>query len=179
MRYLIGKEVEKTIGLSNHSGDFSDVIDEVHAIGSLSDGNTFRVSFGKAFLGSSNGLNLKIYGKNASIFWNQEYPNEFILNTNSKNKLFIDRSYSGLQVANQKRYQVFKPGHPEGFLEAFTNIYRDFDIYLDTGQKNRTNEINLFSTPNSINILETLEAIWKSNKTKKWEKVGKILKTDY
>ena len=72
--------------------------------------------------GDENNLNIRIYGTEASIEWHQEQPNELIVKFAEQPRQIWRRgnSYNGPEAVAFTRTPF---GHPEGFIEAFANIY--------------------------------------------------------
>lgn len=75
--------------------------------------------------GEGNGLRLRIYGEAGSLDWKQEDPNRLRLK-------WLDgpeeiRHASGTYLGDSARAATRLPGgHPEGYLEAFAVLYREF-----------------------------------------------------
>jgi predicted dehydrogenase len=76
--------------------------------------------------GERNGLAIRVYGARGGLHWSHERPNELILER-SDNKTEILHAGTAV-IANRSRLPA---GHPEGFIEAFANIYRDFAAAID------------------------------------------------
>ena len=74
--------------------------------------------------GNENNLKIQIYGEKGGLIWQQENPNELILNllTQPSRRLTRGSSFVGDQSARLTRIPA---GHPEGYLEGFANIYRE------------------------------------------------------
>lgn len=72
--------------------------------------------------GNENGLKLRVYGEKGGLEWKQEDPNYLWHTPFGQPKQLITRSGagSGPQAAAMSR---IPPGHPEGYLEGFANIY--------------------------------------------------------
>ncbi|MEM9373900.1 MAG: Gfo/Idh/MocA family oxidoreductase [Planctomycetota bacterium] len=74
-------------------------------------------------IGEENGLSLRVYGSDGALTWQQESPNELRVFTADGSRRTLTRGdvslTSGAQIATR-----LPPGHPEGFHEAFANIYR-------------------------------------------------------
>jgi predicted dehydrogenase len=72
--------------------------------------------------GDENNLNIRVYGTDASLEWHQEHPNELIVKFADAPREIWRRgnSYVGADAAKFSRLPF---GHPEGFIEAFANIY--------------------------------------------------------
>jgi len=74
--------------------------------------------------GDENNLNIRVYGSRASLEWHQEHPNELALKFPDQPRQIWRRGnpYVGSEA---KRFTRVPFGHPEGYLEAFANIYRE------------------------------------------------------
>lgn len=74
--------------------------------------------------GNENGLRIRIYGEKAGIEWAQEDPNYLRYTPLGEPPLLITRGGAGsLDVAGAATR--IPPGHPEGYLEGFANLYND------------------------------------------------------
>jgi predicted dehydrogenase len=75
-------------------------------------------------LGEENNLNIRVYGEAASLEWHQEHPNELVVKYGDRPREIWRRGngYDGPAAAAATRVPA---GHPEGYLEAFGNIYRE------------------------------------------------------
>ncbi len=74
--------------------------------------------------GNENGLKLRVYGDRGGFEWSQEDPNRLWVARYGEPKRLITRGGAGAGEAAQRMTRV-PPGHPEGFLEAFANIYSE------------------------------------------------------
>ena len=76
-------------------------------------------------VGDENNLRLRIYGDKASLDWQQMKPNTLWLKFNDKPTQMIrtGTSETGPGAAANTRVPA---GHPEGYIEAFANLYRTF-----------------------------------------------------
>ncbi len=80
--------------------------------------------------GEENRINIRVYGEKGSIDWFQMEPNSLILR-------WLDEPMQVLRAgdpANLGKNSMFNTrlpkGHPEGFIEAFANIYRNFALSI-------------------------------------------------
>ena len=73
-------------------------------------------------IGEENDLTLRIYGTRGSLSWRQERPNELLFKRNDAPTTVYTRNGPGLHEVALAAARI-PPGHPEGFLEAFANIY--------------------------------------------------------
>ncbi len=74
--------------------------------------------------GCENALRLRIYGERAGLDWAQEQPNLLTLTPHGEPPRLIRRAGAGATpiAAHASRIPA---GHPEGYLEAFAQLYRD------------------------------------------------------
>jgi predicted dehydrogenase len=74
--------------------------------------------------GCENALRLRIYGSKAGIEWAQEDPNYLWVTPFGAPRYRITRGGAGAG-ADAARMTRVPPGHPEGYLEGFANIYME------------------------------------------------------
>jgi predicted dehydrogenase len=75
-------------------------------------------------VGEENNLSLRVYGEKAGLEWRQEQPNELIVKYPDRPAELWRRGngYNGPAAVKATRIPA---GHPEGYLEAFGNVYRE------------------------------------------------------
>ena len=74
--------------------------------------------------GEENNLMIRVYGTKASLEWHQEHPNELIVKYQDAPRQILRRG-NGYLSDTAKRFTRLPAGHPEAFIEAFANIYRE------------------------------------------------------
>ena len=75
-------------------------------------------------VGSENGLRLRVYGEKAGLSWGQEEPNEVVFTPYGEPPRLLHRGGPGSSPAAVHATRL-PSGHPEGYLEAFAQLYRD------------------------------------------------------
>ncbi|WP_172594524.1 Gfo/Idh/MocA family protein [Mariniphaga sediminis] len=75
--------------------------------------------------GEENGIKIRVYGEKGGLEWYQQEPNSLIVKWLDKPTqiLRVGTSMNSAIAAHNTRTPG---GHPEGYLEAFANIYRNF-----------------------------------------------------
>jgi predicted dehydrogenase len=73
-------------------------------------------------IGQENNLRIRVHGSEGSISWRQEDPNLLVHSPASGPTRELRRGNDYLSASAQKATRI-PPGHPEGYLEAFANVY--------------------------------------------------------
>ncbi len=77
-------------------------------------------------VGEENNLNIRIYGEKGGLEWHQMEPNTLLVKHPDR-AAEVYRTGVGSQITAAAAYaQRIPAGHPEGYLEAFANIYKNF-----------------------------------------------------
>ncbi len=75
--------------------------------------------------GEENALKIRVYGEKGGLEWSQQEPNSLILKWGDR-PMEVVRAGAGY-LSDIAKYNTRTPGgHPEGYVEAFANIYRNF-----------------------------------------------------
>lgn len=169
--YLIGKSPLEVIADQRNYGWFNNAIDNVTCLCRYTDNVQGQIWFSKSALGHRNGLKIRIYGSDASAEWHQTIPEEIHMSYNNGKHETIDRA--GLVVvANEKRYNRFKAGHPAGFIEAFANLYTDIADCLQQYKTTKTwKSAEVFGADFALEGMRMLEAMALSVENRRWQSV--------
>lgn len=81
-------------------------------------------------VGNDNALRIRIYGTKAGLEWSQENPNYLTVHYLDKPTETISRGRNELYPLGQNLVRI-PSGHPEGYFEAFANIYSAFISALE------------------------------------------------
>ncbi|HSJ52491.1 MAG TPA: Gfo/Idh/MocA family oxidoreductase [Anaerolineae bacterium] len=74
--------------------------------------------------GNENNLSIQVSGTQAGLAWSQEHPNHLAYTPVDGPAQVLTRGSEHLCPAAQRAARL-PPGHPEGFVEAFANVYRN------------------------------------------------------
>lgn len=80
-------------------------------------------------IGNENNLSIRVYGEKGGLEWRQEEPNTMILRWPDRPAEIL-RTSNGYLSAVAAHNTRTPGGHPEGYLEAFANLYRNFAASL-------------------------------------------------
>ncbi|HNX57292.1 MAG TPA: Gfo/Idh/MocA family oxidoreductase [Prolixibacteraceae bacterium] len=79
--------------------------------------------------GEENALKIRVYGEKGGLEWSQMEPNSLIVKWTNK-PMETYRTGTGFVGSASAANTRTPGGHPEGYLEAFANIYRNFSFHL-------------------------------------------------
>ncbi len=123
--------------------------------------------------GEENNLKIKVYGEKGGIEWAQMEPNSLIVRWANKpiQILRAGNNSPGLsEIA--KSYCRLPAGHPEGFIEAFANIYLEFAKALRAKLSNEKTAGSNYDFPDAkdgIRGMAFIQTVLESAKSnKKW-----------
>lgn len=75
-------------------------------------------------VGEENNLRLRVWGEKAGLEWRQESPDDLWVRHPDRPAELWRRGHAYNEAAARRATRV-PPGHPEGYLEAFGNVYRE------------------------------------------------------
>ncbi|EIJ38540.1 putative dehydrogenase [Galbibacter orientalis DSM 19592] len=130
----------------------------------MKNGAKGTMSISQVATGEENALIVKIYGSKGSIEWNQEDSTKLIAKWVDKPQQTF--TPDGIAVYdNVRAISRIPKGHPEGYLEAFGNIYKAFGLHLMSILENKTIEKPDYpSVKEGVNGVEFIYAAVKSDK---------------
>lgn len=121
--------------------------------------------------GEENNLRIRVYGEKGGIDWQQEDANTLLVKW-LKEPAQVYRSGTPYLTRAGKWGTRTPPGHPEGYLEAFANIYRNFALTLRarlTGQEPLPEWTDFPGIEAGIRGMAFIETVVRSGKTDhKW-----------
>jgi predicted dehydrogenase len=123
--------------------------------------------------GNENNLKLRVYGTKGGIEWWQEHPNQLLWSPFNKAPQIISRGTPSANAAAARVTRV-PPGHPEGYLEGFANIYTEVAAAIRAARsKKKADPAVTFPTvEDGVRGIAFIEAAVKSSaRDGKWVKV--------
>jgi len=121
--------------------------------------------------GNENNLRLRVYGEKAGIEWQQENPNELTFTPLGEPRRTIRRGSAGTGRAAAHATRI-PSGHPEGYLEAFAQLYTDLAEQITAKRENRPADPNSLLVPNVADGIDGVRfinaAIESSRKGSAW-----------
>lgn len=120
--YITGLEIDSLVAVTNSYTPGTALEDEASALIKYRGGirGIFHCSVVAA--GEKNNLNIKVYGNKASLEWREPEPDYLIIRYLDEPERIYKQDTDYLEPV-AKHNTRFPVGHPEGYLEAFANIY--------------------------------------------------------
>ena len=127
-------------------------------------------------ISQENSLSIRIYGEKGGLEWHQEEPNTLLLRWPDRPTEVVRTGGAGLSAWASANTRT-PAGHPEGYLEAFANLYRHFAAVLQArlaGEEPKPTDLDFPSVEEGVRGMQFIEAIVATkNSEQKW-----ILLTD-
>ncbi|MEH6520858.1 Gfo/Idh/MocA family protein [Sulfitobacter sp.] len=121
--------------------------------------------------GNENALKLRVYGEKGGLEWSQEDPNYLWFTPHGEPKRLLTRNGAGAHGVNQAVSRI-PPGHPEGYLEGFANIYNEAADLITAARDGNTIEHMLPTVHDGLDGVTFIDACVRSSaRNAAWVKV--------
>jgi len=114
-------------------------------------------------IGHLNSHRLRVYGDGGSIQWFQERPEELLVVEAGSAPHSVRRGDPGTPTSSV----ALPGGHPEGFIEAFSQLYADFAERVTARLESRSPKASSLFAPDAVTgtrVMAFIEAVLKSGK---------------
>lgn len=130
-------------------------------------------------VGEENGLNIRVYGTKGALKWVQAEPNRLTLMFPDAPMQILTPGGNNAWLSKAALHNCRIPaGHPEAFLEAFANIYRNYADTLSArlaGKKPKVLDQDFPTIDDGVRGMAFIETVVKSSASKqKWVKMPKV-----
>ena len=120
--FVTGLEVESLAADLQSFVDGRQVDDNAHVMLRFAGGARGMLWSSQVAPGNENALRLRVYGETGGLEWAQEDPNYLWHTPFGEPKRLITRNGAGAGDSAARLSRI-PPGHPEGYLEGFANLY--------------------------------------------------------
>ena len=134
IEYVTGLEIKTLLADLSTYGNDAGLDDDASILMRLSAGAKAALVTSKVATGEENGVRLRVYGRKASLYWDQESPNYLSVKyPDAPERIWKRRaSYVRGASAGADAASRFPAGHPEGFVEALASVYDEFVAAVKT-----------------------------------------------
>jgi predicted dehydrogenase len=145
--------------------------DNVNALLRFASGARGSLWASQVAIGHLNSHRLRVYGEDGSIQWFQERPEELLIVEAGQQPRFVRRGDPETPTSS-----VGLPGgHPEGFIEAFSQLYADFGERVIARIEGRSPKAASLFAPDVVTgtrVMAFIEAVLKSGQANSaWTKI--------
>lgn len=129
VEYITGLRMQQLYADTNSFVEGRELEDDANMLIHYEDGVRGILYASQVSVGEENPLRIRVYGTEASLEWSQENPNYLHLKYPDQPEEIYKRGNAYLSKAAEFNTRI-PPGHPEGFIEAFANIYRNVALTI-------------------------------------------------
>ncbi len=171
IRYVTNLEVKEVAAEVNSLSSELTVDDNAFLLLRMNNNSRGSIWVSSAATGGENGLKIRVYGNKGSVEWYQDDPNHLKFTELGEPTKIITRASKTVSNLSLQSSRV-AAGHPEGFFEAFANIYTEF---ADSIQKRKKNAKFNYVHPTIKDGVKGIKFIFaakkSSNQNSKWIKL--------
>ena len=169
LEHITGETVDEIFAVLNTFVAGRALDDDDMVLLKMSGGATGTLCSSQVCYGRENGLRIRIYGERGALEWHQEHPNDLHL-TDESGAVRTLRTATDPTGEASKNLTRTPPGHPEGYLEAFANIYTGFARAVRGESELHPNPFP--TVDEGVRGLEFIEAALTSSESQQWVALG-------
>lgn len=167
LSYVTGQDITSLSAELNSFVPGRAVDDDANVRLRLSGGARGLLTCSQVEIGRENDLRLSVFGTLGSLGWCQEDPNVLIFDRLDQPRQILTRGGPGLGQSAQAATRL-PAGHPEAFIEAFGNIYRDFAAHVRAQTAGKAHSPAYPTIADGVRGVEFVEAAIESASSSSW-----------
>jgi len=169
VEYITGLQTTAIHGTLRSVVEGRRVDDDCTALLKLNNGAAAVLVASQIATGEGNGVRIRVYGDKASLNWAQEDPNRLRIKRLDGPEE-IRHAAAGYLTADARAVARVPAGHPEGYLEAFAVLYREFADAFEAWRAGNKNPLppTLPGIEAGVRGMRFIERTIESNKLGKW-----------
>ena len=171
VEYVTSKKIIKLYSKVNTVVEGRLLEDDGNVLISLEDNIEGNLMTSQIASGEENDLKIRAWGDKGGIEWKHSDPNTLLLKLDGQPiqvcRAGVDNSYlSEFALANCRT----PSGHPEGFIEAFANIYRNFSYAVNNYNNSKKNDpkYDYPTVEEGLRGMKFIDAVIESSKSSNW-----------
>ena len=171
VEYVTSKKIIKLYSKVNTVVEGRLLEDDGNVLISLEDNIEGNLMTSQIASGEENDLKIRAWGDKGGIEWKHSDPNTLLLKLDGQPtqvyRAGVDNSYlSEFALANCRT----PSGHPEGFIEAFANIYRNFSYAVNNfnNSKKIDPKYDYPTVEEGLRGMKFIDAVIESSKSSNW-----------
>ncbi len=177
VEYVTGKEITHVCAELTAFVEGRCLDDDGIVLLKMQDGIKGTLQASQIAAGEENNLTIRVYGEKGGLEWRQQEPNTLTLK-------YLDKSMQVLRTGGMHSERTAANtrtpmGHPEGYLEAFANIYGSFAHAVrdvENGEYNATKDYDFPDVNEGVRGMALVESfVNSSNQDTKWYNLAQLL----
>lgn len=172
--YISGLKITKLCADLNIVVEGRQLDDDGNVLLKFENGASGVLTASQVAAGEENALKIRIYGENGGLEWAQQEPNTLLVKWLDRPTEIL-RAGAGYtdRLSSYATHNCRTPGgHPEGYLEAFGNLYRNFALAVSAridGTKPAPEVLDFPSVEEGIRGMAFIDNVVRSNASdEKW-----------
>ena len=169
--YITGKKIIRLFSQLNSLVEGRQLDHDGNVIINLEDGIKGTLIASQVALGEENNLRIRVYGSEGSLLWEQMNPNNLLVRWKEK-PYEVYRTATGFDSIGEiaAAHSRIPAGHPEGFIEAFANLYRNFALAVHATRDGKETDpsYDFPGIEDGVRGMKFLEAVVRSSVNDKW-----------
>jgi predicted dehydrogenase len=172
--YITGSDITEICALLNTVVKGRLLDDDSSMLLKFENGSSGTLMATQVAVGEENNINIRVYGEKAGLEWKQEEPNTLVMKWPDKPKQILRTGLGYLSDAAKMNTRT-PAGHPEGYLEAFANLYLSFARAVrdyKPGKKVNAAKYDFPDVEAGVKGMAFVDTVIRSSKSNaKWTKV--------
>jgi predicted dehydrogenase len=170
--YITGLQIAEVNAMLNSVVKGRKIDDDSSMLLKFNNGATGILLATQVAAGEENNLNIRVYGEKGGIEWKQEEPNTLLFKWLDRPKEVVRAGWFEYLSEPAKLNTRVPWGHPEGYFEAFANIYLSFSRAVRAFRPGKRINADKFDFPDvedGVRGMAFVETVIKSaNSNRKW-----------
>ncbi|MBO9154558.1 Gfo/Idh/MocA family protein [Chitinophaga sp. GCM10012297] len=173
--YITGQQIDKLCADLNVMVEGRMLDDDGAVLLRFNQGAAGVLMASQVAAGEENALKIRVYGEKGGLEWAQQEPNTLLVKWLDKPTEILRAGGGNPHLSSYATHNCRTPGgHPEGYLEAFGNLYRNFALTLTAkidGAQPAPEALDFPSVDDGIRGMAFIDMVVKSSaSTEKWTK---------
>ena len=172
--YVSGLQVKQLCADINIIVEGRQLDDDGQVFVKFNNGASGLIYASQIMAGEENDISVKVYGENGGVEWKQSDNNSLVLKWLDRPAETMRAGANVPYLSSIAKHNIRTPaGHPEGYLEAFANHYRNFALCVQaklSGEKPKAEWLDFPGAEDGIRGMAFIENVIAAGKSdKKWK----------
>jgi predicted dehydrogenase len=152
-----------------------EVFDDAHILFEFAGNRLGRMWLSFVATGNEHGLSFRVHGDKGSLKWQQEHPEQLLLTHRGEYMQVLTPGHPERLTPLGTHSCRLREGHPEGYVLAFANLYRDFADQVMAAKLGVSPDKNALTVPDvraGVQTMRFLDAAVRSFENgRTWQKI--------